>query len=593
MDIRAYLKNEKNRPLLFDGAMGTYWTSLHRDADESCERACVTHPQEVTAVHRAYLEAGCRAIKTNTFSANRLTLGSHAAVEEVLTAAWRCAQEAVSGYDACVFADIGPIPQLEDGEPWEDYRLVLDCFLTLGAKHFLFETHSSDLCLARCAEYVKERQPDAFVLVSFAVQPDGYTREGRSASTLVKRMNRCPAVDGVGFNCVSGAYHMRRLVQETEADGGKLLLAMPNAGYPIVTNGRTFYDSDPDYYALQLGELSGLGVRILGGCCGTTPEHLRRAAQRLRRAGGGAVQRITVTPAAERKPIARPNLLLDKLKAGKKVIAVEIDPPRGAELDTFMTGAWTLAGAGVDAITLADCPIARARMDSSLLACKLHRELGIDPLPHLTCRDRNLNATKALLLGLNAEGVRNVLVVTGDPIPTAERDEVKSVFNFNSRKLAGFIQELNERELREPVSVFCALNVNARNFHIELSRAKQKVEAGAVGFLTQPVLSAEGLANLKLARETLDAYLLGGIIPVVSQRNAVYMNSEISGISVCDEIIALYEGKDRAEGEELAVTVSAAIARELAPYVDGYYLMTPFQRFGLMKRIIQELQQQD
>ncbi|MCD8085982.1 MAG: methylenetetrahydrofolate reductase, partial [Clostridiales bacterium] len=284
-------------------------------------------------------------------------------------------------------------------------------------------------------------------------------------------------------------------------------------------------------------------------------------------------------PARRKKP--RPNRLQEKLRSGGKVLAVELDPPKTTELGKFMSGAWTLREAGADVITISDCPIGRARMDSSLLACKLRRELGIDPLPHMTCRDRNLNATKALLLGLSVEGVDNVLVITGDPIPSAERDEVKSVFNFNSRKLADFIRTLNETELEQPFSVFGALNVNARNFEVELRRARQKVEAGMCGFLTQPVLSREGLDNLKLARETLDAHILGGIIPVVSHRNGVYMNSEINGISVCQEILDLYQGKDRAEGEELA------------PYVDGYYLMTPFQRVGLMVRIMDGIRAED
>ncbi|MCD8126420.1 MAG: bifunctional homocysteine S-methyltransferase/methylenetetrahydrofolate reductase [Clostridiales bacterium] len=581
-DIRTYLQSNL---LLFDGAMGTYWVATHRSEAGSCELANLTHPEEVTAIHRAYLDAGCQAIKTNTFAANAAALESAAQVEAVISAAWRCAQRAAAGRDAYVFADIGPIPQTRDAEPWEGYREVLDCFLALGAKHFLFETHSSDVCLAQCAAYIKERDPDAFVLVSFAVQPDGFTREGRSGQALLQTMAQCSDVDAVGFNCVSGAYHMRQLVQGMNLEGEALLSAMPNAGYPVVASGRTFYDSDPAYYVLQLSELAGLGVKILGGCCGTTPEHLRRTARLLAQRKGTAVKRISPDPPARRKK-PRPNRLQEKFRSGGKVLAVELDPPKTTELGKFMSGAWTLREAGADVITISDCPIGRARMDSSLLACKLRRELGIDPLPHMTCRDRNLNATKALLLGLSVEGVDNVLVITGDPIPSAERDEVKSVFNFNSRKLADFIRTLNETELEQPFSVFGALNVNARNFGVELRRARQKVEAGMCGFLTQPVLSKEGLDNLKLAWETLDAHILGGIIPVVSHRNGVYMNSEINGISVCQEILDLYEGKDRAEGEELAVKISTAIAGELAPYVDGYYLMTPFQRVGLMVRIM-------
>ena len=207
----------------------------------------------------------------------------------------------------------------------------------------------------------------------------------------------------------------------------------------------------------------------------------------------------------------------------------------------------------------------------------------------MTCRDRNLNATKALLLGLSAEGVHNVLTVTGDPIPSASRDEVKSVFNFNSRMLARYIGGLGETVLTTPFQVFGALNLNARNFSVQLQLAQKKEECGMVGFLTQPVLTQQALDNLKLAHETLKGKILGGIIPIVSHRNALFMNSEVAGITVDPQIISMYEGLDREAGEKLAVKISTAVAEAIGPYVDGYYLMTPFGRTGLMGRIMDEI----
>ena len=212
----------------------------------------------------------------------------------------------------------------------------------------------------------------------------------------------------------------------------------------------------------------------------------------------------------------------------------------------------------------------------------------MEPLPHMTCRDRNLNATKALLLGLSMEGVHNVLLVTGDPIPTEHRDEVKTVFNFNSRKLARYVSELNG-QLAAPFNIFGALNVNAKNFDMQLKIAREKEENGVMGFLTQPVLSAEALENLKLARRELKGKILGGVFPVVSYRNACFLNNEIAGMRVCSEITELYRDKDRDQAEALAVTISAAIARELEPYTDGLYLMTPFKRVELMRRILEAL----
>lgn len=280
------------------------------------------------------------------------------------------------------------------------------------------------------------------------------------------------------------------------------------------------------------------------------------------------------------------NELWDKLESGQRVVCVELDPPVDDTIQPFLDGVREFQTVGADAITIADSPVGRPRADSSLLACKLKRELGVEVLPHMTCRDRNEIATKALLLGLSIEGVHNVLLVTGDPVPGERQGEVKSVFNFNSRRLAAYVRGLNESVLRFPFRVFAALDVNAVNFPAELERAAEKEACGVSGFLTQPVLSATAVDNLALARKCLHGKLLGGVFPVVSERNARFLNDCVQGVRVCREIVELYQGKDRAAGEELAVTISTRIMAAIAPYTDGAYLMTPFQRVGLMTRLI-------
>lgn len=280
------------------------------------------------------------------------------------------------------------------------------------------------------------------------------------------------------------------------------------------------------------------------------------------------------------------NELWEKLERGRWVVCVELDPPADDSIQPFLDGVAAFQRAGVDAITIADSPVGRPRADSSLLACKLKRELGAEVLPHMTCRDRNEIATKALLLGLSIEGVHNVLLVTGDPVPGERRREVKSVFNFNSRRLAAYVRGLNESVLRSPFRVFAALDVNAANFPHELERAAEKEDCGVSGFLTQPVLSQEAAENLALARRCLRGKLLGGVFPVVSEKNARFLNDCVQGVRVCREIVELYRGKDREEGEELAARVSGEIMTAISPYTDGVYLMTPFQRVGLMTRLI-------
>jgi homocysteine S-methyltransferase len=369
---------------------------------------------------------------------------------------------------------------------------------------------------------------------------------------------------------------------------GVRLSVMPNAGYPTVLGRRTVYQGEPAYFGDKLAEIVQAGAQIVGGCCGTTPEHIAKAAEALAKP-----LQIPAQPRREAIPVSpapQDNPLAEKLDAGRRVVAVELDPPADDDISFFLDGVQALRNAGADAVTIADCPIGRPRADSSLLACKIKRELGVEPLPHMTCRDRNLNAAKALLLGLSMEGVHNVLLVTGDPIPSENRDEVKSVFNFNSRTLARYVAGLNETVLRTPFRLFGALNLNAKNFTMQLKIAREKEDNGITGFLTQPVLSKEALNNLVLARQTLRGKILAGIYPVVSYKNACFLNNEIAGMRISSEITARYEGKNREEAEDLAVRISTAIAGEAAPFSDGFYLMTPFKRVPLMVRILEQIQ---
>ena len=589
-DIREFLSR---RPLLFDGGMGTYYKAK---PGQECEQANLTDPEGILAVHRAYLAAGADAIKTNTFSLPRLVAAQQPGWEQLADAGWQLAAKAAGETGAAVFADLGPAPDTENLPAEQVYLAVAKRFALLGARNFLFETLSSDAGLLDAVGAIKAEVPDAFVLVSFAVLPDGYTREGMYCKDLARRMQESGIVDAVGLNCVSAPGAMRTLAKQL---GGTLPLSvMPNAGYPVVTRTQVKYQGRPEYFARELGRLAAEDtVQILGGCCGTTPAHI--AALRAELDSLPVVEKTAPAEefsTAKERMVENEDAFLRKLNAGEKVIAIELDSPRNADLTGYLEGAKKLQAAGADLLTIADCPIAQARMDSSLVACRVHRELGLCTLPHMTCRDRNLNATKALLLGLYAEGVREVLAITGDPIPTAERDEVKNVYQFNSRKLAQYIVSLagEGREMPGPMTVFGALNLNARNFDVELRRAKEKLENGMSGFLTQPVLSAQAVENLKKSRETLgaDAKILAGIMPVVSQRNAIFMENEINGIHVEDWIIEKFAGLDRAQGEELGLAISLEMAKAALPYADGLYLMTPFNRVALMERLIGRLKQE-
>lgn len=570
--------------LLFDGATGTALCAQSGEG-EAVERLCLTQPQRVLALHRAYLAAGCKAIKTNTFAAHvSLACENKDDQKTLIRAAYDLARRAGNAYDAAVFADIGPAPTDADSAA-ACYIAMAEQYLNVGATCFLFETMQSGEGLAEAAAYIKASCPDAWIMVSFAADADGFTRAGEQASALALQMSACGAVDAIGLNCICGAYHIRKLLSTLDV-GDKWMSAMPNAGYPHVEEGRTYYDSAPAYYAQQVMECVKAGARIVGGCCGTTPEHIRQIARLL---GTPMPPRVRMGDEKAAQPPEKGcrSRILRRLEQGRRITLVELDPPRSADIGGFMEGARQLEQAGADAITIADCPIGRARMDSSLLACKLSRELGIEALPHMTCRDRNVNATKALLLGLSMENVHNVLAVTGDPIPTGDRGSVKSVYQFNSRVLAKFIRGLGESGEAEPFFVCGGLNINAVRFDSELDRAKEKMDCGVSAFLTQPVLSEQAALHLERAMDELrGAKLIGGLFPVVSEKNARFLQSEVHGITVDEAVVRAYAGLDRAQGEDMAVRLCREAASRISPFVDGYYIMTPFQRVELVCRVI-------
>jgi homocysteine S-methyltransferase len=580
------MKKSIKRPFIFDGAMGTYYASISENTLSQCELANLYDRNTILNIHREYINAGCQGIKTNTFAANRVSLASDFdTVKEVIQQAYNIAVEAATGTEVLIFADIGPIPDSDTADLREQYQEIVDVFLESGATNFIFETFSSDEYLLELSQYIKEKKPEAFILVEFAVSPEGFTRLGKSGHKLIENIIQIPTIDACGFNCFSGPYHLLEYIKTFNTEN-KTISVMPNSGYPTIINSRTFFDNTKEYFAAQMLEIAKQGVAILGGCCGTTPEFIRETVARLKGwSPGEIITNIPIEKTSIKKNVTR-NLLMEKINKGQKIIAVELDPPIDTDIVFFMDSAKKLKEQGVDAITIADCPIAKARVDSSLMACKLKRELDITPIPHMTCRDRNINATKALLLGLNIEGINNVLVVTGDPIPTAQRDEVKGVFSFNSAILANYISNLNETVFSSPFNICAALNVNAKNFNSQLKHAHKKIQSGVNMFLTQPILSQQAVENLKKAREELNARILGGILPVVSYKNACFMNNEIPGISVADEIVELYRDISKEEAGKLAVNISIKMAEHIFPYVDGYYLITPFKRIDIISEII-------
>lgn len=573
-------------PFIFDGGMGTYYQEVAKNPLPQVEMANIFQADVIYRIHREYINAGAMGIKTNTYQANKFALStSQDIVVQLVRQGIEIAKKA-AGDQAIVFGNIGNMSAYPDVE-LEDYYDLVDIFVGEGIDHFLLESFTTDEEIGKIGAYIKEKSPEAYLIGCFSISPDGSTRSGYLGDNLIKDLAESGYFDAVGFNCVSGPHHLREYMERIELPENVKIIVMPNAGYPTIVDGRTYYNNKPDYFANTTLDLLGEGVDIVGGCCGTNPEYIKKLKEKM-----PSLDRIVHT---ERKIKSRKipgdakrNYFREKLESGAKPIAVEYDPPEDMDIAFYMNNAQKLGEAGVDAITIADVPVARARIDAALMGFKIKNELGIDPIVHLTCRDRNINATKAILMGLNIEDIFNLILVTGDPIPSAEKDEVKGVFQFNSTQLANYVTELNNDLFLNPFNIGGALNINAPNFEAELKRAKRKEEMGMEVFYTQPVISQTAVENLKMAYKELEAYIMGGIFPVVSYRNAIFMNAEVPGITVADDIVAMYEGAEtKEENNKLAVDLSCKFMKEIRNHIDGYYIITPFNRVDLIEDILE------
>ena len=566
----------------FDGAFGTYYRALTGSL-KPCELANLNDPGVVCQIHRSYVEAGADAIKTNTFAANPATMDLDI-LERVISEGVRLAREAAGG--RAVFADIGPIPPADRDAPG-DYLMLAQAFAREGLTRFLFETMDEFAPLIPAIRWIREAIPGAIVAVSFAASQDGYTGAGRLYRDLIAAA-RAEGADLVGLNCVSGPAHMLGLLRRLDLSRGDVL-AMPNAGYPARVNGRLLYEDNPGYFAEKLVDMKRLGVRALGGCCGTTPEHIRRAVARC----AGAETALRAEARSPESPAATVGIspLAEKITRGL-VALVEIDPPVDADVSHLLEAARRMRHAGADAITLADSPLARSRADSLMTAALAMREVGIDAVPHLTCRDRNRIAMRGALLAAHAAGVRSVLAVTGDPIPGAahgpdESAQDKGVYNFNSTTLIEFIRGMNQGPFAgAPIFTLAALNINAPNFDAELRRAARKVEVGAGAFLTQSIFSEAGVRNLRRAREELGVPIIAGIMPVAGHKNAVFLNNEVPGVSIPQDFVDSLENQPRDVVTERTLAFCRALIEMARPYSSGFYLMTPLRRVDLTEALL-------
>lgn len=594
MKIREYL--QKNR-LITDGSFGTYFADRF-NTEEMPELANIDHGEWVREIHKAYIEAGAGLIRTNTFASNTTLLDSDmATVQENIHAAVSHAKKAVSDATGQIFiaGDIGPIPKtggMDDTAIEEQYYEIANTFIKEGIDILTFETFADMGYILPAIKRIR-KENNIFVMVQFSVNQFGYSNAGLSARKLLTEAVAVDEIDAVGLNCGVGPGHMEQILNglypylETQS---KFLIALPNAGYPKRIQNQLQFANHPDYYADKLSSMAAkLGLDIIGGCCGTNPNFIRELSKKT-----DVKQSTTEKKSIYIEPKAKKVRHLgffeeeDGTIKNKKLIAVELAPPANADDEKLLEAAHILQKSKVDVLTFPDSPSGRTRIDSVLMAEKVRHETGMCVMPHICCRDKNAIAMRSLFLGAHINNINNMLIITGDPIPSMVRETVKAVFNFDSVGLMNIAKDMNEESFADSPLVYGgAINQGRRNLDIEIKRVQRKMEAGAEFFFTQPVFSKEDADRVRRIKEETGARILCGIMPLISRRNAMFMKNEIAGIAVTDELIARYpENGTKEEGEAVGVAIAKEVMVYTSDFVDGYYFSFPFNRVYLLEKIL-------
>ncbi len=604
----------REKRLVTDGALGTYYSEKYGKDVGAPERANLTEPEKIEAIHREYIEAGADILRTNSFASNIQTLcpgaAGHMTREEQLNLVYenvlasgkialsavrkeRDAEKGARPKEIYIAGDIGPVPEQggaegRDEEITEEYKTIAKAHLDGGIRLIWFETFSDLGRILPVAEWIRS-MGDVFIMASFSVNVFGYTKTGLSMSELIRTVKDSGLIDGIGFNCGTGPSHLARLLRRQDL-GDLIVSAAPNAGYAEQIGNRMFYRDNSGYFCESMREIAELGVNIIGGCCGTNPAYIKMLTQTAGKAP--AVKRLTDRPEQRAESEIRydNNLFIRRLYSGEKVVIAELDPPFDRNDRKILDAAGILKNAGVEVITFSDSPMGKMRASAAMSAVKISNQLQIETMPHLACRDRNAIGIGSEILGAYMNGIRNFLFVTGDPVPSGERGSITSVYDYHSVTLMNYVCQMNrEHFFDDPIAYGGALNYGRKNIDAEIGRMQKKCEAGASFFMTQPIYSDEDIERIRYIKSRIDTKIICGIMPLVSYRNALFMKNEITGIHVPDEIIARYD-KDmsREEAQAAGVQIAVEIAEKLEDTADGYYFMVPFNRAAMIAGILEK-----
>ena len=592
------LETLKDRVLIGDGAMGTllYTTGV----DRCFEELNLTHPEQVQQIHEAYIDAGADVIQTNTYGANYIKLaryGLEDRVKKINKAAVDIAKKA-AGEETFILGTIGGIhgSQTTIGTKEEikrSFREQLYCLLLEGVDGLLLETYYDFDELTTVLKIARE-ETDIPIITNVSMHEAGILQNGIELEDALWQLEDLGA-DVVGINCRLGPYHMLKSLEFVPLPKRALLAVYPNASFPGYRDGKLFYENEPSYFEQYAASFRKQGVHLMGGCCGTTPEHIRAMVTGLPDRGPVREKVVKEKPAkvevtASKSVDRQTPTLLETVKQRHSII-VELDAPKHLDTRKFFEGAQALHDAGVDAITLADNSLATPRICNTSMASLVKQQIGARPLVHIACRDRNLIGLQSHLMGLHALGLTELLAITGDPTKVGSFPGATSVFDVTSFELIELIKQFNEgislsgKSLQEKASftVASAFNPNIRNLERGIPRLERKLASGADYFITQPIYSPEKIVELYEATKHIAAPIYIGIMPLTSTQNAEFLHNEVPGIKLTDQVRARMA--ETVGNREQAGREGLAISKELIDaaleHFHGIYLITPFMRYDM------------
>jgi len=598
----------KTSVLTADGAMGTLLYSY--GIDFCYEELNTEKPEVIGKIHSDYIQAGADVIQTNTYGANMLKLsryGMENRVQELNTAAIRIAKQAAAPGGQFVLGTIGGIRGIRKStatneEILASVREQAESLLAGDPDGLLLETYYDFEELTSSVKLLRQMS-DVPIIAQVSMHEPGVLQNGLSLNEALLQLEGIGA-DVVGVNCRLGPYHTIQAFEDVTLPNKAFLSAYPNASLLDVEDGRIVYESEADYFGRAAVLLRNEGVRLIGGCCGTTPKHIEAAKKRL-----AGLPPLAAKKVEAKKPIviqeaapATDQSICEKAKTERTII-VELDTPKTLITERFIEGANALYKTGIDAVTMADNSLASPRVSNMAMGATLKMNHDVRSLVHITCRDRNLIGLQSHLMGLDALGLHDVLAITGDPTKVGDFPGATSVYDVSSLELIQLIKQLNEgisfsgKPLKKKAnfSVAAAFNPNVRVLDRAVKRLEKKIECGADYFITQPVFTKEKIVEVYEATKHLSTPIFIGIMPLTNMRNAEFLHHEVPGIKLSDETLERMRacGEDKEASAKEGVKIAKELIDTAAGLFNGLYLITPFLRYDMSVELIHYIKELD